>query len=351
MSLRWLLPFLRATGMSPNELGVLSREGVLPADFADPDTRVRHAAMMELIQTLTRRANLPALGLRAAARLEVSDLSAFGYALRSTKDLREAIAWSDKYMRLVHGALECRLVEEGQLARWELRVTDNVPQLPAVNDFALAAGVSLARQLLGTDVQVEEVHFQHLLTIDQREYTRAFGTATVRFGMRRNALVFRREALNRPLSLAHAGLLSAFEAQAEVMLEHVQRTEGIRGRVRQLLLARLGRDLWSVSDLAAELSVSPATLRARLRAEGTSYGEILQQVRFDMAEEFLTDRQVGIAEVSARLGFSQVSAFYRAFRRWLPGTTPREFRRTPVRRPAALSGRRTAPAAASSLHR
>ncbi|MEY4512151.1 MAG: hypothetical protein RLZZ450_4273 [Pseudomonadota bacterium] len=351
MSLRWLLPFLRVTGSSPTELGVLSREGVSPTEFADPDTRVRHAAMMELVQALTRRANIPAIGLRAALKLEISDLSAFGHALRSTKTLREAIAWSDKYMRLVHGALESRLVEEGPLARWELRVTDNVPQLPAVNDFALAAGLSLARQLLGKECKVEEVHFQHLLAIDPREYTRVFGAATVRFGMRRNALVFRRDALSAPLALAHTGLLAAFEAQAEVMLEHVQRTEGIRGRVRQLLLSRLGRENWSVSDLAVELAVSPATLRARLRAEGTSYGEILQQVRFDMAEEFLTDRQVGIAEVSARLGFSQVSAFYRAFRRWLPGTTPREFRRTPVRRPAALSGRRQSAALGTSLPR
>jgi AraC-like DNA-binding protein len=339
VSLRWLLPFLRVTGTAPSELGVLSREGVTPPGFADPDTRIRHAALVELVQTLARRANLPALGLRAGARLEVADLSAFGYALRSCRDLRAAIGWSAKYMRLVHGSLECRLVEDADLARWELRVTDNVPQPPAVNDFALAACVSLARELLGKNVRIEEVHFQHLPVIAADEYARSFGTASVRFGMRRNALVFKREVLRAPLVLAHAGLLSAYEARAELMLEHVQRTEGIRGRVRQLLLQRLGRAHWSVSDLARELSVSSATLRARLRSEGTSYGEILQQVRLDMAEEFLTDRELGIGEVSARLGFSQVSAFYRAFRRWLPGVTPREFRRTPIR-PSRLAGRR-----------
>jgi len=127
-------------------------------------------------------------------------------------------------------------------------------------------------------------------------------------------------------------LLVAFEAQADVMLEHVHRNEGIRGRVRQLLLQRLGREQWSVGELAQQLSVSAATLRSRLRSEGTSYGEILQDVRFDLAEEYLSDRRIGIAEISSLLGFSQVSAFYRAFRRWLPGVTPREFRRTPIRR-------------------
>ena len=332
MSLRWLLPFLRVTGTAPSELDVLTREGVLPSDFADPDTRVRHAALMELIQTLARQVSTPGIGLRAGARLEVADLSAFGYALRSCKNLREAITWSEKYMRLVHGSLECRLVEEGEQARWELRVTDNVPQLSIVNDFALAAAVSIARQLMGKDTVLDEVHLQHAAGPDTREYARTFGGATLRFGMRRNALVFTREYLDCPLMLAHPGLLAAFEAQADVMLEHVHRSEGIRGRVRQLLLQRLGREQWSVGELAQQLALSAATLRSRLRAEGTSYGEILQDVRFDLAEEYLTDRRIGIAEISSLLGFSQVSAFYRAFRRWLPGITPREFRRTPTRR-------------------
>jgi len=332
VSLRWLLPFLRVTGVAPGELSLPAQEGVAPTELADPLTRVRHPAFIGLVQQLEKRVSFPGLGLRAGTRLEVNELGVFGHALRSCSTLRSAITWAGRYVRLVHGSLECQLLEDGQLARLEVRVIDRVPQPVLLNDFLLAAAVNIARQLTGLRPQLQEVHFKHASACDPLEYKRTFGEALLRFGERCNAVVFPRECLDCPLVLAHPVLLRACEAQADALLEELSRSEGTRGRVRQLLIARLNQAQPSFDELAQELALNRSTLRARLRAEGTTYSEILQEVRFGLAEQYLTDLRLGVAEVSALVGFSQVSTFYRAFRRWLPDTTPREFRELIARR-------------------
>jgi AraC-like DNA-binding protein len=299
---------------------------VAPAELADPLTRVRHAAFVGLVQQLEKRVDFPGLGLRAGAGLEVNELGVFGHALQSCATLRAAIAWAGRYVRLVHGALECQLFEDGRLARLELRVIDHLPQPALLNDFLLAAALTIARQLTGLCPEVHELHFKHTSAADPLAYKRAFGRAVLRFGERRNAVVFPRACLDCPSVLAHPVLMRACEAQADALLEDLYRSEGTRGRVRQLLHARLNQAQPSFDEIAEELALNRSTLRARLRAEGTTYTELLQEVRFGMAEHYLTDLRLGMAEISALVGFSQVSTFYRAFRRWLPNTTPREFR-------------------------
>jgi len=332
VSLRWLLPFLRVTGTAPGELSLPTREGVTPVELADPLARVRHTAMVGLLHQLMEEVNIPGLGLRAGARVEVNELGVFGHALRSCATLRAAIEWASRYVRLVHGSLECQLLDQGQLVRWEVRVIDRVPQPALVNDFMLAAAVSITRQLTGNCPPIEEVHFKHSSVSDPLEYKRAFGQAVLRFGERRNAIVFARECLDHPLVLAHPVLLRAYQAQADALLEELYRSEGTRGRVRQLLLSSLNLTQPSFDDLARRLGLNGSTLRARLRAEGTTYSEVLQEVRFGLAEQYMTDLRLGMAEISALVGFSQVSTFYRAFRRWLPDTTPRAFRELVARR-------------------
>jgi hypothetical protein len=261
VSLRWLLPFLRVTGTAPGELSLPTQEGVAPAELADPLTRVRHAAFVGLVQQLEKQVGFPGLGLRAGARLEVNELGVFGHALRSCATLRTAISWAGRYVRLVHGALECQLFEDGQLARLELRVIDHVPQPALLNDFLLAAALTIARQLTGLRPELHEVHFKHASAADPLEYKRAFGRAVLRFGERRNAVVFARECLDCPSMLAHPILLRACEAQADALLEDLYRSEGTRGRVRQLLIARLNQAQPSFDELAQELALNRSTAR------------------------------------------------------------------------------------------
>jgi AraC-like DNA-binding protein len=317
---------MRVTRTSPADLTVLTREGIAPRDFANPDTRVRHRVMMELLGAAVQRLGDPTLGLRAAEHVEPGDFETLEFAYRSCADLREAIHCVSRYMFLMHGAQETRLLEYGELAVWELRVTDEVAQLPAANDFALASTCWLTRRYTGERNVLREVHFMHDHATSESEYARVFDGAEIKLGMPHNALVFSRAHLDAPMSLAHPGLKHAFELHANVMIERIRRSQSTQGRVRQLIVEHLAAGDVNMSDMARRTGMSVATLRRRLAEEGTSHSQLLDDVRRELADRYLADRNLAISEVAFLLGFSHVTAFYKAFRRWSRGPTPAAFR-------------------------
>lgn len=326
VSLRWIIPFMRITGESPEALPLLQREGIAVQDLANPEARIRHAALMELLGDAVRRTGDPLLGLRAAERVEAGDFETLGYACRSCANVREAIACAGRYMYLMHGAQETHLHEDGELAIWELRVTDNVEQLPAANDFALASAVWLTRHFSGERNVLREVHFRHKVATDEAEYARAFDGATIKLGMPHNALVFVRSHLDAPMLLAHPGLSTAFQQHGDAILARVRRTETVRSRVRKIFIEHLAADDVRLVATARRMAMSVGTLRRRLSEEGTTHRALLDDVRRELASAFLRDLTLSMNEVAFLLGFSHVTAFYKAYSRWSPEQTPFEFR-------------------------
>jgi AraC-like DNA-binding protein len=100
----------------------------------------------------------------------------------------------------------------------------------------------------------------------------------------------------------------------------------VAGKVRSLLLATLGRHM-SLDDVAAHFDIPVRTLRRKLREEGTSFREILDQLRAEVAIKYLRDTQMTIDDIAYALGFSETANFRHAFRRW-KRASPRELRRT-----------------------
>lgn len=326
VALRWVLPFVRVTGVDPFDVGLFAREGLSPRDLANPDTRVSHVFTMELLTRAVERTGNAKLGLQAGEAVEAGDLDALEYAARSCVNLREAIHCANRYMLLMHGAQEAVLLEQGDRAIWQLNTTDDVPQHPAANDFALTTACWFARRYASRERVLREVHFRHEQPTDLAEYARIFDNAEIRMGQRTNALVFAREFLDVRMTLAHAGLQAAFEMHAGALLERLKRAGGVSGRVRSILVEQLRAGDFSMVTVSRKLAMSVATLRRRLSEENTSHSEILDDVRRELAEKYLADMSLAISEVAFLLGFSHVTAFYKAFRRWSHGVTPAEFR-------------------------
>lgn len=324
--MRYVLPFLRLTGAHPDKIKAFKREGITLQDFANPDSRIRHRVAMDELARAIQVRNDPLLGLRAGERIEAGDLDVLEYASRACANLREATLCAIRYMYLMHGAIEGRLVEERERAIWQLVQSDDVESIPAANDFALASACTFARRYTGQRWVLLEVHFQHDEPTDMAEYARVFDDAKIKMGMPHNALVFMPEHLDAPMSHANAGLQAAYEMHAQATLERLRRREGVGGRVRKLLIQQLPAGDVSMTTLARNLGMSVATLRRRLGDEGTTHSELLDEVRRELAAKYLSDMSLAISEVAFLLGFSHVTAFYKAFRRWSNGVTPAEFR-------------------------
>jgi AraC-like DNA-binding protein len=317
VSLSWLIPFMRVTGHSAEEQALLAREGLSMRELADPDARIGHRAALELVAGAGSRCGRPEIGLLAAELLAPGDFDVLEQAVRSCATLREAIELSGRYLPLVHGAQRSHLREEGEHAIWELQSADDVPPLPASNDYAVACALALCDRYLRVRGQawVSEVHLRHTTPTSHEAYARVFKGALLRFGRRHNALIFPRGCLDTPMLLAHPGLRSIYEAQLQARLERMHSSRAVSLRVRQVLEEQLRRGDAGISSVASRLGLNVSALRRELADEGTTYRKLRDDLRGELAERYLSDKGRTVSEVAFLLGFATVAAFSKAFRR------------------------------------
>jgi AraC-like DNA-binding protein len=327
LSIRLLWPFARiaAANADPELLGAVLRLGIGLSEFANPETRVPHRAVMGLLQQLVDSSGDASIGLRAGCSVESGDFDALEFAARCTADLRGAIGCMTRYMNLLNEAALVTLREEGDRAIWEFRATDGVPQVPAANDFVVSSAITFARMYAEVPEVSLEVHLMHAQPTDPASYERVFGKS-VKLGMPHNAWVFPRELLALPMRRADPNVHLAFETRARELAERLRGQQGVAGRAREVVFAHLRAGDASMAAVASAMAMSVATLRRRLEAEGTTHSEILDRVRSDLAMLYLSESRLSVREIAFLLGYSQSRAFHNAFRRWTDGSTPVDYR-------------------------
>jgi AraC-like DNA-binding protein len=323
LSIRMVWPFARVITTHPRAHEYVGQLGISPMDFANPDTRVPHRTVMHMLETLVDKLDMPLLGIRAGELLEPGDFDVVEYAARCTENLGQAMECMARYFRLMHEAAEITLLPEGDLILWRIRVTDSVPQPPAANDFAVASGLAFSRRNAVESELPLELRLMHDRPSYADEYRRFAQKVT--YGAPYNGFVFRRERLSVPLAQTNPRMQNAFEMHAKQLLERLKHRAGIAGRVREEVASQLGSGPVSMESTSRRLAMSVATLRRRLEEEGTTFSEIVEELRKHLAEQYLTEPRPAISEIAFLLGFSDVASFDRAFKRWR-GVSPRKFR-------------------------
>ena len=156
------------------------------------------------------------------------------------------------------------------------------------------------------------------------EYEKVF-EAPIVFGATCNAIVTKASRLDAPMLHANPRIAAAFEIHATQLLDGLSRTRGIAGRVRQEVMAQLQTGIISMSETGSRLGMSVATLRRRLEEEGVTFSSIVDDVRKSLSKQYLGDAALSVTEIAFLLGFSSVTAFGRAFKRWT-GVSPIAYR-------------------------
>lgn len=193
-------------------------------------------------------------------------------------------------------------------------------------EFTLACIVTRLRHSTKTHWSPREVHFRHEAPAgDMLSYTGLFG-CPVRFGARETVMVLDASILELPNHGADELLNTVLQRHASALLETIPESDSVVEAVRAELRRSFVDGEPTMEGVAQALGLSPRTMQRRLREENTTFAEVLDEQRHQLAVRFLTDPRMGIAEVGFLLGFSDPSAFHRAFRRWT-GQTPGDFRR------------------------
>lgn len=320
--LRPLLMYIEARGH--DSAAFLKAQGIDPGIFRDSEASVPHATAASLWPAATRLSGDMNLGLHVAEGIRPGSFGVLEYVVRTSDTLGMGLQRLSRYHRLLHGAAEVKLSvhQDRAILSHQLPVPGGLPR--AVSEFIVASWLIGSRQAIGMHWNPLEVRFLHSSPDDVSEYERLFG-CRLRFGHLRNELVFPRNLLDAPLIKADTALQKILEDQAAAILETLPKGEAATDAVRRHLAGELGEGQPTLELIAPRLHMSARTLHRRLEEEGTSFREILTEVRREIATRYLLERRLAIGEIAFLLGFSEPSAFHRAFKRWT-GQAPLTYR-------------------------
>jgi AraC-like DNA-binding protein len=310
----------------------LDRRALLESVGVDPDGPVDPTRMVEdvdyyaLLERIARAdPNATDLPLRTGASMRCDDYGAFGLAWKSAVNLRGSYERAERYARLLTSVstYEVRDIPEGAYLHLH-REGDRRLGLRLSNEATLASLASLSQQVSIARFQPLAVHFKHPSPGSVSAHERHFG-CPVRFGTDRDALVLSTETLLTPNRLGDDTTSRFFDTHLKAELEKLDHDESLDSRVRDQVSRSLSEGLPRITDVARRLGMSGRTLQRRLSDRGHSFNALVDDSRRQLAERLLRQTGYSLAEVAFLTGFSEQSAFTRAFKRWA-GQTPRSFR-------------------------
>jgi len=295
------------------------------ADLTDPDLRVPEASAETAWRLATTMTGDAAIGVHVAESLPRGALDLVEYALRSSASLVAGLERLVRYGRVVSDRVAARMEAHGDGLLLLVRDTGSTSLHPGRAEFALAAVLKLARESTGKDITPLQVCFAHAAPDDESEHRRFF-RGSVRFDAGSNSMILSAVDAARPMQSADEALASIVRRRLDKALaERDQFAGSLGGRVRRMMVEHLGEMTFTPETVAKALAVSRRTLGRRLADEGTSFRQVLDDVRMEFACALLQDRGSSVADVAFFLGYSEPAAFNRAFQRWT-GKTPGAFR-------------------------
>ena len=319
----------RAAGLPMDEL--LQEAGITPVQLADADGLVPMLAVELLLVLLSRRHEDALLGLHLAQDIQPATFGVLGYILQSCTTLAEVLEVLVRYNGLLSniGRTSLRHTPGAVEVVWECLAGGEVFRRHAA-DYVLGIFAVLSRLLLPTATPaLRAIHLAHAkprATERLAEYS-AFFEAPVYFAASHSCLVIAAPALRLKLPHGDTALRELMEAHARHLLRRREQEASLADLVARLVRAMLQEGVPAREAVAQQLGLSERSLHRRLEALGTSYREILDTVRRELAVEKLRHTQVSIVGIAADLGFSTHQAFLRWFRQQLQ-MTPGEFRKS-----------------------
>jgi len=311
------------------KLGVQRATALRAADLSaeklsDPDARVSPTQVWLLWQKALEITRDPCLGLHLAETVLPSDYGIIGYIVVSSATIRDALLRVNRYHDLLADAVRYSFEErpDGFVLRHGFSDGQGVPGAMAA--YVLAVPFLVIRQSFGRAAKVQEVRLTCERPEETTEYERFFN-APLCFDSGENSLRIS-ISLDSRVPTADAALNSLLEGYAESRVENLSKEGSLSSDVQMLVVGELHDGAPSAEKIGKKLGISPRTLRRKLQEEGTSLSEIVTETRHRLALEYLTSDNLGASEIAYLIGFSDPTAFHRAFKRW-QGCTPLEHRR------------------------
>lgn len=305
--------------------GLFTANGLDPARLDDPEGRVTGSELILLIKAVMRQTRDEFIGLATDARSKPGTFSMMSHAVINCPNLGKAILRSVAFYGLFQTPVRTTFEVVDNEGRLAFEVSENSSYDQAIHEVMIFISVRFWSWLVGYRLEPLVIEFAFEAPTRGPDYQSLFN-CPVNYGMDANVIRFPASWLNLPLAQTPLSLSRFLKDSVAQIIGGRAKPMSVAEQIRGILGKEYGDQFPELPDICARLNLTPQTLRRRLKDEGTSYQAIKDQMREEAARFYLAKPMLSIDEISLMMGFSEASAFHRAFKKWT-GMTPVACRR------------------------
>ncbi len=317
---------IAAAGGGVDQDALLASVGLDSDAENDPKKMLTDTAYYDLLERIAGMIDVTELPLRTGASMRLDEYGALGLAWKAAPTLMGSYSRVERFARVWTSVVEyeLRTVDRGTYLILH-RTGERRLGMRLSNEATLASAVSISRQVSPVPFAPIEAHFKHPAPRTLEHHERYFG-CPVFFGSHVDALLVSAESLAQPNKLGDEGITRFLDQHLESELREVVDEASIETLAKDVVARSLSEGVPKMADVARSLGLSARSLHRRLADDGLNFRTLTDETRKELAEGLLRDERYSLSEIAFLTGFSEQSAFNRAFKRWI-GRSPAAHRK------------------------
>jgi AraC-like DNA-binding protein len=320
-----LLEAIAARGGDPDQ--ILRKFGIDRAAFSEPDGFIPSSIFGGVLEEAAEATADDCFGLHLGEHYNPRNIGPLAYVVLNSPTVRAGIENFERYLHVYNEAARWFFTAEGNRGYIRYLLTDlGIKSLRHSNEHEMTIAFNTLRMMVGSQWVPREVQFAHEAPAETSEHLRIFH-APVSFGCQTNAIVTDLDFVEQEVPAADQRLYQILKRYLDHVLGKMPREDGLLASVRRATAETMRDGELTLVRVAKQMAMSTRTLQRELKKRGADFKHLAEDTRRRFAINYLEDRQNTLTEVAFLLGYSELSAFNRAFKRWT-GSTPLDYRRT-----------------------
>ena len=312
-------------GLSATEL--MEKTSLNPDALEDPEARIPINIPQKLILLGIELTKDPAIALKVGETTRLEQTGIVGYLLQNSPRLKDAILLGNRFHKLVNNSDNWQCTTENDYIRIIYDVAETEFYDIYRLEVAFSSALTVFRQLIGTNICPAKIYLNFSAPAYTSEYERIF-QCQLEFGSNQNSFLFRSDSLDIELPNKHDPYLEkVLTKHANQLLSKVETLHSFQDKIRKLIIENISSGSLNIEWIADQAKMSRWTLNRRLNEEGATFKKIHTQVKEQLAYSYLENPNLSIIEISFLLGYSDITAFQKAFKKW-SGASPFQYRKT-----------------------
>lgn len=317
-----IYPIVKTLALQGYDVAAFCKQASFDAELLRcPEARVSGEEFGRIMETASIITGDEAFGLHFGQTLEISDLGVLGYVMMHSSTVNQALSAYQRYNVTVCSAYNIE---------WEIEQNDILIHITVGDSFGYTSWhcveemtSSLYHMMIRMScrlIPIKSIHFMHASPSDTSAHLAIWGIEP-HFGSKTNHLRLSKEILEYPIIFSDSRLLGMFETVAEETRVKLLQGHMFSDQLYKWIIQCIPSFIPTIKDTAKQFKLSVRTIQAKLKQENTSYIQLLNRVRMELANRYLSNPEYTVAEVAYLLHYSEPSAFQSAFKKWT-GVTP-----------------------------